>query len=133
MQIYRKKSTEFVNLVTYLTLFLYIRPKLSRKRGDDEATESAIELVRSGADKFGIGASYVLVSCLAVLDVEFLTIGEMVGIGHLPLISWWNTNQGETPIGCLSLLYTHVCAKNYQAVPSSEVACYDSQNTFCGK
>jgi len=26
--------------------------------------------------------------------------------------------QGEAPDGCLSLLYTHVHARNYQAVPS---------------
>lgn len=39
-------------------------------------------------------------------------------------------------------LYTHARTRmaiwlrslsGYQAVPSSEVACYDSQNTFCGK
>ncbi len=85
MQIYRKKNTEFVNFVTYLTLFLYICPYLSRKRGDDEATESAIELVGSRADKFGIGASYMFICSFAVLKIAVLPIGEMVGIGHIRL------------------------------------------------
>jgi len=43
--------------------------------GDDEATDSAIEL--------GVGADDVFVSGFAVLDVTILPIGETVGIGHL--------------------------------------------------
>ena len=58
---------------------LYLR----RKGGDDEATESAIELVGRCAEKFGIGADDVFVSGFAVLDVTILPIGETVGIGHL--------------------------------------------------
>ena len=56
---------------------------MSRKRGDDEATESAIELVGGSAEKFGIGAGDVFVRGFAVLDVTSLPIGETVGIGHL--------------------------------------------------
>ena len=44
--------------------------------GDDEATESAIELVGRCAEELGVGAGYVLVSCFAVLDVTILSIGE---------------------------------------------------------
>ena len=51
--------------------------------GDDEATESAIELVGGSAEKFGIGAGYVLVSGFAVQDVTVLPIGETIWIGHL--------------------------------------------------
>jgi len=83
MQIYRKKSTEFVNFVTYLTLFLYVCPKLSRKRGDDEATESGIELVGGSAEELDVGAGNVFVSRFAVLEIAVLPIGETVGIGHL--------------------------------------------------
>ena len=53
------------------------------KRGDDEAAESAIELVGYCAEEFGIGAGYVLVSGFTVLNVTVLPIGETVGIGHL--------------------------------------------------
>ena len=51
--------------------------------GDDEATESAIELVGGSAEELGVGAGYVLVSGFAVLDVTSLPIGETVGIRHL--------------------------------------------------
>ena len=51
--------------------------------GDDEATESAIELIRSCSKVFEVGASYVFVSGFAVLDVTVLPIGETVWIGHL--------------------------------------------------
>ena len=51
--------------------------------GDDEAAESAIELVGRCAEELGVGAGYVLVSGFAVQDVTFLPIGETVGIGHL--------------------------------------------------
>lgn len=51
--------------------------------GDDEATESAVELVGGSAEKFGIGADDVFVSGFAVLDVTILPIGETVGIRHL--------------------------------------------------
>ena len=57
MQIYRKKSTEFVNFVTYLTLY--------------EATEGGIELVRSYTDKFVIGASDIFVSSFTILVLAF--------------------------------------------------------------
>ena len=79
MQIYRKKNTEFVNFVTYLTLFLYICPYLSRKRGDYESTESGIELVRSCSEELGVGASYMFVCGFAVLEIAVLPIGETVG------------------------------------------------------
>ena len=69
MQIYRKKSTEFVNFVSYLTLFLYISPYLSRKRGNDEAAEGAIELVGYCAEELSISAGDVFVCGFAVLDV----------------------------------------------------------------
>ena len=55
------------------------------ERGDDEATESAIELVGGCAEEFGVGADDVFVSGFAVLDVTVLPIGETVGIGHLRL------------------------------------------------
>ena len=51
--------------------------------GDDEATESAIELVGRCAEEFGVGAGDVFVSGFAVLDVTILPIGETVGIRHL--------------------------------------------------
>ena len=53
------------------------------KRSDDEATESAIELVGYCAEELGIGADDVFVSGFAVLDVTSLPIGETVGIRHL--------------------------------------------------
>lgn len=53
--------------------------------GNDEATESAIELVGRCAEELGIGMSYMLVGGFAVLDVTVLPIGETVGIGHLRL------------------------------------------------
>ena len=58
---------------------LYLR----RKGGDDEAAESAIELVGCCAEELGIGASDMFVGGFAVLDVTSLPIGETVGIGHL--------------------------------------------------
>ena len=51
--------------------------------GDDEATESAIELVGRCAEELGVGADDVFVRGFAVLDVTILPIGETVGIGHL--------------------------------------------------
>lgn len=51
--------------------------------GDDEATESAIELVGRCAEELGVGADDVFVSGFAVLDVTVLPIGEAFGIGHL--------------------------------------------------
>ena len=56
---------------------------MGRKGGDDEATESAIELVGRCAEELGVGTSDMLVSGFAVLDVTVLPIGETVGIGHL--------------------------------------------------
>ena len=58
---------------------LYLR----RKGGDDEAAESAIELVGGSAEKFGIGAGDVFVRGFAVLEIAVLPISETVGIGHL--------------------------------------------------
>ena len=58
---------------------LYLR----RNGGDDEATESAIELGGHCAEELGIGADDVFVSGFVVLDVTVLPIGETVGIGHL--------------------------------------------------
>ena len=52
------------------------------KGGDDEAAESAIELVGCCAEELGIGASDMFVCGFAVLDVTVLPIGETVGIGH---------------------------------------------------
>ena len=51
--------------------------------GDDEATESAIELVGRCAEELGVGADDVFVSGFAVLDVTVLPIGKAVRIGHL--------------------------------------------------
>ena len=51
--------------------------------GDDEATESAIELVGGCAEELGVGATDMLVSGFAVVDVTVLPVGETVGIGHL--------------------------------------------------
>ena len=51
--------------------------------GDDEATESAIELVGRCAEELGIGASDMCVCGFAVLDVTVLPIGETVGNRHL--------------------------------------------------
>ena len=56
---------------------------MRRKGGDDEATESAIELVGRCAEELGVGAGDMFVSGFAVLDVTILPIGETVGIGHL--------------------------------------------------
>ena len=53
------------------------------ERGDDEATESAIELVGRCAEELGVGADDVFVSGFAVLDVTVLPIGKAVRIGHL--------------------------------------------------
>ena len=71
MQIYRKKNTEFVNFGTYLALFMYICPYVSRKRSNNEATEGGIELVRSYTDKFVIGASDIFVSSFTILVLAF--------------------------------------------------------------
>lgn len=57
--------------------------ELGGKGGDDEATESGIELVYSCAEELLVGALKVLVSGFAVLDVTILPIRETVGIGHL--------------------------------------------------
>lgn len=56
---------------------------MSGEGGDDEATESAIELVGRCAEELGVGASDMFVCGFAVLDVTVLPIGETVGIGHL--------------------------------------------------
>ena len=56
---------------------------MGRKRSDDEATESAIELVGRCAEELGVGATDMFVCGFAVLDVTILPIGETVGIGHL--------------------------------------------------
>ena len=56
---------------------------MRRKRCDDEATESAVELVGGSAEKFGIGAGDMFVRGFAVLDVTSLPIGETIWIGHL--------------------------------------------------
>lgn len=53
------------------------------ERGDDEATESAIELVGRCAEELGVGADDVFVSGFAVLDVTILPVSETVGTGHL--------------------------------------------------
>ena len=53
--------------------------------GDDEATESAIELVGRCAKKLGIGASDMFVRGFAVLEITVLPISETVGIRHLRL------------------------------------------------
>ena len=53
------------------------------ERGDDEATESGIELVGGGAEELGIGASWVLVGGFRVLEITVLPISETFGIGHL--------------------------------------------------
>ena len=51
--------------------------------GDDEAAESAIELVGRCAEELGVGADGVFVRGFAVLDVTILPIGKAVRIGHL--------------------------------------------------
>ena len=51
--------------------------------GDDEAAESAIELVGRCAEELGVGADDVLVGGFAVLEITLLPIGEAFGIGHL--------------------------------------------------
>ena len=56
---------------------------MGRKRSDDEATESAIELVGRCAEELGVGATDMFVCGFAVLDVTILPIGETVRIGHL--------------------------------------------------
>ena len=56
---------------------------MRRNGGDDEATEGAIELVGGCAEELGVGATDMLVSGFAVLDVTILPIGETVRIGHL--------------------------------------------------
>ena len=56
---------------------------MRRKGGDDEAAESAVELVGGSAEKFGIGADDVFVGGFAVQDVTVLPIGETIWIGHL--------------------------------------------------
>ena len=56
---------------------------MRRKGGDDEATESAVELVGGSAEELGVGADNVFVSGFAVQDVTVLPIGETIWIGHL--------------------------------------------------
>lgn len=56
---------------------------MGRKRGDDEATECAIELVGGCAEELGVGASDMFVRGFAVLEISVLPIGETVGIRHL--------------------------------------------------
>ena len=53
------------------------------ERGDDEATECAIELVGGCAEELGIGASNMFVRGFAVLEITVLPISETVGIRHL--------------------------------------------------
>ena len=55
------------------------------ERGDDEATEGAIELVGCCAEELGIGASWVLAGGFGVLEITVLPISETVGIRHLRL------------------------------------------------
>ena len=62
---------------------LWILRQLGREGGDDEATEGAIELVGRCAEELSVGASDVLVSGFAVLDVTILPIGETLRVGHL--------------------------------------------------
>ena len=57
--------------------------ELGGKGGDDEATESGIELVCPCAEELGVGTLKVLVGGFAVLDVTVLPISKTVGIGHL--------------------------------------------------
>lgn len=56
---------------------------MGRKRGNDEATKGAIELVGRCAEELGIGASWVLAGGFRVLEITVLPVGETVGIGHL--------------------------------------------------
>ena len=51
--------------------------------GDDEATESGIELVGGGVEELGIGAGDMFVCGFAVLEITVLPVGETVGIRHL--------------------------------------------------
>ena len=78
--------------------------ELGGEGGDDEAAEGAVELVgrasvRGGgrrsrcAEELGIGASEVLLSCLAVLDITVLPIGEADGIGHLGLAKGYGLRE----------------------------------------
>lgn len=53
------------------------------ERGDDEATESGIELVGGGAEELGVGASDMFVRGFAVLKIAVLPIGETVELRHL--------------------------------------------------
>ena len=59
------------------------RFELGRKRGNDEATEGAIELVGGCAEELGIGASDMFVRGFGVLEITVLPISEAVGIRHL--------------------------------------------------
>ena len=87
----------FLDFVTKMALIGEIYGfELGGEGGDDEATESAVELVgrssvrgggrRSGcAEELGIGASKVLVGGFAVLDVTVLPIRETFGVKHFEL------------------------------------------------
>lgn len=81
MQIYLQKSCEKVYFATQMTLIGWICGfELGRKGGNDEATESGIELVGRCAEELGIGASDVFIGSFGVLEVTVLPIRETVGI-----------------------------------------------------
>ena len=82
---------------------------MSRKRGDDEATEGAIELVGRCAEELGVGADDVFVSGFAVLDVTVLPIGETIWIGHLRFTE--ANGFGERADGAFAALGERSCVR----------------------
>ena len=54
------------------------------------------------------------------------------GLGSA-ILDFGRTKQKKRGTHRMPLLIITRTRVDYQAVPSSEVACYDSQNTFCGK
>ena len=82
---------------------------MGRERGDDEATESAVELGGRCAEELGVGASDMFVCGFAVLDVTVLPIGETVGIGHLRFAE--AHSFGECADGAFAALGERSCVR----------------------
>jgi len=82
------KLALFFELRKFLRIYLrnlWILRQLSANGCDDEATEGAVELVRSCTKELCIGAFNVFVGGFAVLDVTVMPIGEAFRVGHLIL------------------------------------------------
>ena len=109
------------------------------KRGYDETTESAVELVgrasvrgggrRSGcAEEFGVGACDVLVGGFAVQDVTVLPVGETFGVMHFGLAE--RDSLGESADGTLAALSKRSCVRVGDSVSVGATVAGAHDDTF---